>query len=104
MSYILPEKWIRAICRVYPIAELRRLIRIADTMDRRSEDIVDGKKVALTSGDEELLQRVGEGKDIMSILRKWSRFIPDCERAYLIYICSRSEGKYYSINDREAHG
>ncbi|KAI0760541.1 cytochrome P450 [Fomes fomentarius] len=70
ISYVLPEKWIRAICRVYPMAELRRLIRIADTMDRRSEDIVDEKKAALTSGDEELLQRVGEGKDIMSILLK----------------------------------
>ncbi len=84
MSYILPEKWIRAICRVYPMAELRRLIRIADTMDRRSDDIVDEKKAALTSGDEELLQRVGEGKDIMSILRKWSCIILDSERACLI--------------------
>ncbi|KAI0806688.1 cytochrome P450 [Fomes fomentarius] len=70
MSYILPERYIRAIFGVSPIANLRRLTEIANTMDRRSEEIVEEKKAALTAGDEDLVRRVGEGKDIMSILLK----------------------------------
>lgn len=40
-------------------------------MERRSQEIIDEKKTALLQGDEDLVHRVGEGKDIMSILRKF---------------------------------
>ena len=46
------------------------MLNIGDTMARRSKEIVSEKKAALASGDDELVQRVGEGKDLMSILRK----------------------------------
>ncbi len=48
------------------------MLDISDTMARRSEEIIGAKKSALAKGDDELAHRVGEGKDIMSILRTCS--------------------------------
>ena len=50
------------------------MLDISDTMAQRSQAIIDEKKAALEKGDQEVVQRVGEGKDIMSILRK--TFLP----------------------------
>ena len=44
------------------------MLDISDTMAQRSQAIIDEKKAALEKGDEEVVQRVGEGKDIMSVL------------------------------------
>lgn len=38
-------------------------------MDSRSRGIYRGKKEALLGGDEELKRQIGQGKDIMSVLR-----------------------------------
>ena len=46
------------------------MLDISDTMAQRSQAIIDEKKAALEKGDEEVVQRVGEGKDIMSVLRE----------------------------------
>ena len=51
-----------------PSKNLKEIKRISDTLYAQSKAIIDGKKAALESGDEALLQQVGEGKDIMSIL------------------------------------
>ena len=53
-----------------PNKDVRKLRDIADTIAARSKEIVDGKVTALKAGDEALKPQVGEGKDIMSILRK----------------------------------
>ena len=45
---------------------------ISNTMEQRSTEIIDGKKTALLQGDEELVQKIGEGKDIMSVLREFA--------------------------------
>lgn len=45
-------------------------MKMIDTMDSKSKEIYYGKKVALEKGDEEVLDKVGMGKDIMSILRE----------------------------------
>ncbi|RPD52579.1 cytochrome P450 [Lentinus tigrinus ALCF2SS1-6] len=71
LSYFIPEAPIRTIFRLVPFSpNLHLLLDITDTMRRRSIEIIEMKKAALTRGDEELLRRVGEGKDIMSILLK----------------------------------
>ncbi|KAI0370603.1 cytochrome P450 [Pilatotrama ljubarskyi] len=67
---IVPKGWRRPIAEWIPSATLKRLIAIADTMRRRSEEIYEQKKRALLAGDEALKLQVGEGKDLMSILLK----------------------------------
>ncbi|TFK82599.1 cytochrome P450 [Polyporus arcularius HHB13444] len=69
-SNYLSESTMRSILRRYPSANLQRMLDISDTMARRSQEIIDEKKAALDRGDEDALQRVGEGKDIMSVLLK----------------------------------
>lgn len=43
---------------------------IVDVMDRTSREIYSQKKQALVDGDEALKTKIGQGKDIMSILSK----------------------------------
>ncbi len=49
---------------------LRAIKGISDTIHTQATNIYHDKKAALQAGDEALLHKVGEGKDIMSILRK----------------------------------
>ena len=44
---------------------------IYGTMERRSREIIMEKKALLAKGDAALAHEVGEGKDIMSILREF---------------------------------
>lgn len=46
------------------------MMQISDALSERSHRIVNEKKRALQQGDEALKQQVGEGKDIMSVLRE----------------------------------
>ncbi|KAI0738094.1 cytochrome P450 [Daedaleopsis nitida] len=74
------ESTIRSLSRRMPIKDIRKIMSIADTMTVRSKEIIDEKKAALKSGDEELVQRVGEGKDVMSILLKANTAASDAEK------------------------
>ena len=71
LSQFFSDSVLLRLSRVVPLASVHRLLDIGDTMRRRSQEIIDEKKAALNSGDDELLQRIGEGKDIMSILRAY---------------------------------
>ena len=53
-----------------PRKDMHELMSIAETMRRRSKEIIDGKKAALQKGGDALLNEVGEGKDLMSICRE----------------------------------
>ncbi len=53
-----------------PSDTIQELRRISDTMHERSVRIYKEKKEALEKGDEALRHQIGEGRDIMSILRK----------------------------------
>ena len=44
---------------------------IIDTMDSTSRDIYEKKKHALMTDDMELKMKVEEGKDLMSVLRRY---------------------------------
>lgn len=48
----------------------RRLRDIIDVMDRTSVHIFEEKKLTLAEGDEAMSKKVGQGKDVISILSK----------------------------------
>ncbi|KAI8969383.1 cytochrome P450 [Trametes punicea] len=60
----------RMILKAVPHEGVRDLVKISDTMWRRSTEIYAQRKAALERGDAAAAPRVGDGKDIMSILLK----------------------------------
>ena len=64
--------WIRRmIVDATPLARVRRMRDIVDTMYHRARDIVREKRSAMVQGDGE--DDLGAAKDVMSILRKSTR-------------------------------
>ncbi|KAL6306620.1 cytochrome P450 [Sparassis latifolia] len=61
----------RRLLKVIPSRRVHEMVDIVDTMYRKSTEIFNAKKAALQRGDETaILQQIGEGRDIMSILLK----------------------------------
>lgn len=56
-----------------PSARFQRLRSLVNTMHDRSVEIYQEKKAAIERGDEGMKQQLWEGKDLMSILREYSR-------------------------------
>ena len=54
-----------------PVPELKRLRNVVVKMDSEAKNIYAIKKGSLKAGEESVLRQVGEGKDIMSILREF---------------------------------
>ncbi|CCM01005.1 uncharacterized protein FIBRA_03053 [Fibroporia radiculosa] len=63
-----PAAFRRFVLKFVPDGGVQSLRYIADTMDSQSRAIFEKKKAALLQGEEAVLQQVGEGKDIISIL------------------------------------
>ncbi|KAI0823800.1 cytochrome P450 [Trametes gibbosa] len=80
ISYIMPIRICRAILRAIPQADIRKMMNISDTMTKRSLEIIDEKKMALLKGDDVLREKIGEGKDLMSILLKANMLAPEADR------------------------
>lgn len=55
-----------------PHANVQKMRKIVNEMDEQSRNIYNQKKAALEKGDEAIVQQIGEGKDIMSILSEYS--------------------------------
>ncbi|KAF9564195.1 cytochrome P450 [Agrocybe pediades] len=70
----------RWILERLPGRDLRKLTNIIDTMHNTSVKIYQTKKKAIEAGDETLLEQVGRGKDIMSILIKANMNAEEGER------------------------
>ncbi|KAM5539995.1 hypothetical protein V8D89_006327 [Ganoderma adspersum] len=68
LPYLGPAWFRRLLLHLVPISSVQRMKNITDTMSSRTEEIYFAKKAALESGDQELLNSMGEGKDIMSVL------------------------------------
>ena len=64
LTMVLSDHHIRALLRWFPGANTRNMVRIRETLDRRSREIIAEKKALLESDE------VKAGKDIISILRK----------------------------------
>ena len=69
LSTYFSDNLIQAFLRKWPHWKVQRMMRVSDTMARRSTEIIAERKAALAKGDEALAHEVGEGKDIMSICR-----------------------------------
>ena len=68
LPYFGPAWFRRFLLQLMPIPSIQRLKTITDVMTKRTEDIYYAKKKAIESGDKELLNALGEGKDVMSVL------------------------------------
>ncbi len=71
-----PPRLRRIFASLFPDRNIQKLKRIIDSIEDRSKEILEAKKGAiLVEGDDEVLKmEVGEGKDIMSILREYFCF------------------------------
>ena len=61
----------RFLAQRVPSKGLNNIIKSVDAMDSMSKKIYHSKKQALEGRDDAVLRQVGEGKDIMSVLRTW---------------------------------
>jgi hypothetical protein len=64
----VPKGVQRCLLKWFPNANVQKMREISEAMERNSRHIYNTKKAALEKGDEAVIQQVGEGKDIMSIL------------------------------------
>ncbi|KAI0363415.1 cytochrome P450 [Pilatotrama ljubarskyi] len=80
LSWFVPLWLCRAILRAIPHPDLREMMRISDTMAQRSLEIVNERKMALMKGDDALKEKIGEGKDLMSILLKANVLAQESDR------------------------
>ena len=63
--------WIRRkLLRLVPSKAIQSLTDIVDIMHEQSIEVYDAKKDALKKGEDAVVQQVGKGKDILSILRE----------------------------------
>lgn len=64
--------WLRrAIVDILPFPSVKKMREIIRVMDTTSKEVLRAKRAALDAGDEALAKQVGDGKDIMSILRSY---------------------------------
>ncbi|KAI0657108.1 cytochrome P450 [Cubamyces menziesii] len=80
VSYVLPQPLVRGILSLIPQTDVQRILHISRTIAQRSKEIINEKKMALMKGDDELKHKVGEGKDLMSILLKANMLAAEDER------------------------
>ncbi len=64
-----PARFRRFLRDRLPIKSIQRVKTVSDVMHQRSLEIYNEKKAAIERGDQETLIAVGEGKDMLSILR-----------------------------------
>ncbi|CCM02691.1 uncharacterized protein FIBRA_04797 [Fibroporia radiculosa] len=77
----LGPAWVRRqIVDMIPHKNVQNLKSIVDTMSQQSQSIYNAKKAAISEGDEALLQQIGEGKDIMSLLMRANAATSDTDR------------------------
>lgn len=72
-----PPRFRRFLINISPSRDLRKVKDIVDIMANTSNGIYREKLDALRHGDKAVIEQVGEGKDVMSILCKliWSHLI-----------------------------
>jgi hypothetical protein len=69
LSRIGTRKFQRFAVRLMPGKGIRAVLEHVDTMHNTSVEIIKARKVALEAGQEVMGKQVGQGKDIMSLLR-----------------------------------
>ena len=100
LPYLGPAWFRRFLLQLMPIPSIQRLKTITDIMAQRTEEIYFAKKKAIESGDKELLNALGEGKDIMSVLCEYTRYF----KPTVPYDVFNSEGEPESVQGRQTPG
>jgi hypothetical protein len=97
-------KLCRVIMDLLPYKALHDCRDIVDIMDRTSREIYAEKKQALADGDEVLERKIGQGKDIMSILSKHLRELASTSTccSYAEHPHLTSAGQYVRFRGRES--
>ena len=80
----------RRLLAFIPHAGVQKLSTIIKTMHDRSVEIFTAKKEALARGDDAVTRQVGEGKDIMSILRQYFLLALRCREALWLILLDTS--------------
>ncbi|KAH8101250.1 cytochrome P450 [Cristinia sonorae] len=70
----------RTIVDHVPYDKFQKVVKVVDTMEEMTNEVLEGKKTALAAGDETVVEQIGQGKDIMSILLKANMLAPEGER------------------------
>ncbi|PSR73475.1 hypothetical protein PHLCEN_2v10767 [Hermanssonia centrifuga] len=70
----------RFVAKFLPYSKMQQLREIVDTLDYQSRKVYNQKKVALEKGDAAVVQQIGEGKDIISILMQANMDASDEDR------------------------
>ena len=60
------------VINMMPVSLMQKGKRVIDTLYDESTSIYESKKEALLKGEEAVVQQVGKGKDILSILCEFS--------------------------------
>ncbi|CDO76937.1 hypothetical protein BN946_scf185006.g19 [Trametes cinnabarina] len=68
LNRVFPRSWLRFGAEVIPYKPLNRIKGISDSVNATAREILQQKKAVLQSGDKLMLQELGEGKDLTSIL------------------------------------
>lgn len=66
---LIPTSWQRWAVEHTPSKRVQHVKNICDTLSRSSSSVLNMKKNALKAGEESVVKQVGEGKDILSVLR-----------------------------------
>ena len=69
VKYLGPARFRRRLLDLWPDKRVQRLKRLVDMVYARTSEILEAKRVAILKGDEALIGQIGEGRDVMSILR-----------------------------------
>ena len=92
LAHIGPAWFRRRVVELIPNPHVQRIREVSDIMNTRAWEIFNEKKRGLHSSDAALLEQVGEGKDVMSLLREL-RFSLTCKRSagsgvltYVLYV------------------
>lgn len=68
-KYLGSPAFRRKLVQISPLKDLRDFADLIDVIHRQSKQILSIKREALEAGDAVLMEQVGAGKDIMSVLR-----------------------------------
>ena len=69
IDYLGPAWFRRWLVNLTPLKGIQKVKHIVDTMYDRSKEIYEAKRALIESGDDAMLHQVGEGRDVMIILR-----------------------------------
>lgn len=62
----------RKVVEIIPSKLVQEYVEVVDTLESGSKTIYEKSKKALEVGDESIHERIGKGKDILSVLRECS--------------------------------